>query len=250
MLLDLSPPRSIKPATFKSQACFYSCWKKKKMHEISVPVSLKTSDWYHSEVEVQSPVCGYSGTTVLLGILMHAWCSPLNQSIPQGWPVQQSEVNGTVNLRDCVCYRRSGLMNYRPAWVKWAVYIYLCVCVGRGGDTEEAWQTCPLSADGGMHNSFWRQFHAVSLPVSSLFPKTDNVGFGYRGELGATSRLPSLAQLPLHTDCKAIPSWGGPRVHPRSYTVFYLYVTFESHQSPGQYFLPVLCRQYPVAPLS
>lgn len=82
-------------------------------------------------------------------------------------------------------------MNYRSVWVKWAVYVWIFVCVA---DTEEAWQTCPLSADGGMHNSIWRQFHAVSLPLSSLFPKTDKVGFGYRGEARATSCLPSLAQ--------------------------------------------------------
>ena len=44
-----------------------------------------------------------------------------------------------------------------------------------------------------MHNSIWRQFHAVSLPVSSLFPKTDKAGFGYRREARVTSRLPSLA---------------------------------------------------------
>lgn len=86
-------------------------------------------------------------------------------------------------------------MNYRSVRVKWAVYVWICVsvCVW-GADTEEAWQTRPLSADGGMHNSIWRQFHAVSLPLSSLFPKTDKVGFGYRGEARATSCLPSLSQ--------------------------------------------------------
>lgn len=39
--------------------------------------------------------------------------------------------------------------------------IFACV-----QDTEEAWQTCPLSADGFMHYSLLRHFYAVSLPVS------------------------------------------------------------------------------------
>lgn len=100
---------------------------------------------------------------------MHASCLPLNPPIPQGrTTVQQSEVNGAVYLRDRVCYRRSGPMNYRSVRVKWAVYVSVCAV-----DTKEAWQTCPLSADGGIHNSIWRQFHAVSLPLSSQFPETD-----------------------------------------------------------------------------
>lgn len=75
---------------------------------------------------------------------------------------------------------------------QWGVFVCACLCVC--ADTEEAWQTCPLSADGGMHNSIWRQFHAVSLPVSSLFPETDKSGFGYGGRTGAISLQHSLAQ--------------------------------------------------------
>lgn len=64
-------------------------------------------------------------------------------------------------------------MNYGRARVKWAVYVSLCAV-----DIKEAWQTCPLSADGGIHNSICRQFHAVSLPLSSLFPQTERKRFG------------------------------------------------------------------------
>lgn len=41
--------------------------------------------------------------------------------------MRQSEVNGTVNLRECVCYRHSGPMNYRSVPVKLAVHVSLCV---------------------------------------------------------------------------------------------------------------------------
>lgn len=105
----------------------------------------------------------------------------LNQPIPWGWTTaERSEVKSAVNLRDCLCYGHSGPVSYRSARVKWAAYVSVCVC----GDTEEACQTCPLSADGGMHNSVGRQFHAVSLPVSSLLPKTDKAEFGRSGDAG------------------------------------------------------------------
>jgi len=45
-----------------------------------------------------------------------------------------------------------------------------------------------------MHNSVEGQFHAVSLPVSSLLPNTDKAGFVYMGEAGlqvAFSHWPS-----------------------------------------------------------
>lgn len=41
--------------------------------------------------------------------------------------MRQSEVNGTVNQRECVCYRHSGTMNYRSVPVKLAVYVSVCV---------------------------------------------------------------------------------------------------------------------------
>lgn len=118
------------------------------------------------------------------GRLMHTSCLPLNQPIPQGrTAARKSEVNGAAYLRDGVCYRRSGPMNYRSVRVKWAVYVSVSAV-----DTKEAWQTCPLSADGGIHNSIWRQFHAVSLPPSSLFPETDKEDLATeKRERGATT---------------------------------------------------------------
>lgn len=78
-----------------------------------------------------------------------------------------------LHLGDCVCYRCLGRINHGHAPGKWAVYVSACAV-----DIKEAWQTCPLSADGVIHNSICRQFHAVFLPLSSLFTLTERKRFG------------------------------------------------------------------------
>lgn len=135
-------------------------------------------------IEVQFVVYVYV-TTAPLGILLDAWCLPLNQPLPGGWSAAEwSEWHSSPE--GLFVIDSAGPWTIDLPWVKRAVYVSVCA------DTEEAWQTCPLSADGGMHNSIWRQFHAVSLPVSSLFPETDKAGLGCTGEAGDTLVLPYL----------------------------------------------------------
>lgn len=132
----------------------------------------KTSDVFY--IEVPFPVCACGGVTILLGIQIQASCLHLNSWSTAKWMAQVTW--GTVFVIDALCWWTMDLFEWRELCTYIYIYARACMCVW---DTVEAWQTCPLSADGGMHNSIWRQFHAVSLPVSSLFLKTDKAWFSH-----------------------------------------------------------------------